>query len=1403
MTTLNDTSGQAHPYWYEWFVGLIEVVKLLNPDEGIETVAFQVASIQGWDDVVVTHSKGKRFIQVKHTRGKNSLTFGDIVEVDDKGQSLLGNLFEGAKKSGLLKGNTELVLYTNRRDGSQWSTRQNGDRRPPLLEFWRWLKAEIEKTKLGKISAPNEYGAAWAEWIACFNGKTVEATRFLKRLEIRTKEDDLDGLDSRIRASLATAFGISEAQSSALFDALCRELRFWTTGHDGVTVEILSDALTIPPTSQELAPAPPPPTPFFPTRLPVAEQLQTELLDEDTQPVVFLTGEPGSGKTSAVSWLANRRTKGAFEGIIGIRFFCYEPIRPEQPFISPDASRVKPEELWFSLLAQLRRGLQGRLRELEVPLRNSFLSWKEARSHVIRLADLLGKELGRRFVISIDGIDHAARSAQVFPEQIVDFFESLPSPDAVSEKRIRLLIAGQPPEYYRESYPVWLSTEHAKVRRVDLPKLQQADIRSLLANSTTSIGPAQTDEAVRLIDELSGGNTLSIVFAVAEADSCSSLNELESRLKERSLGDGLSKYYESIWRHAIRDAKELSCSLAGAISTARTAVTAEKLSRIFFDWKKPIPIWEQVLTDLGPLLIRRRDGYFIRHNDVRIFLAAKFKSFDKGQRNSVVSRIADYFASKDSDRLAAHLQLFDLLKLTDRSIEIPGRFDVDWVLEGAAFGIEVSHLLKEGEFAVAELSKAKSWSSVVSVSCALDTLDRISEHFEHSAEIEPQRKELPPFLPSEASVRPFTQWTKNDFHRLVWDANELVERGAPTRAKGLLTRWLDGLNINRIVKSIPDLQSSHFHRTGSRNDPRLDETAESDFVALGSLSAKINWKFWGSLTKRSSRLENTVFYAFEKGFIGEVTKSPTAASLAELLSQHWPRFYANQELAIRNLAKAGSWRLVAEFLKSQEEDRGAYSEDFLLDASWYALMSGIPSESKWHSITREEKPKLPRIPRHYHVEDFNLAQFVNFARALGWTRSSLDAADIADIILEVFESTDEPGVENAMKLLFRTAAVLGRYEGYEARFTWDTANKLFTPEYIRQLLSALWGDVIHTAPYRFKGRLEASNLAETLTQYCAKLGGDFDNAVLEAALPFAEECVLGQRLNSVWNVVKRHGKLDVLRRWINKYISEKGIAWSWSPEEAKQTVIDLIPLARSIGMNDVADYGAMRARWLVVGYRSHKDYSFERVHDWFSDAARNDPAIWSNEGWKLWELCRICEEKDGDNRFESEVLEGISCAAIRSGKTIAWWRLISTTLPKKSDRNWHYNISQQFVRGHIQALAQGLTLSDAEILPIWSIALSLSYWFENSDTSSLLKLRHALLFQASERCKAEIENAMRSVSPIISLKGDDKETRSQSHSEQTRTPVEGPRDDDDWWKEIDAFLQKQKDETTTGDIQAG
>ena len=87
-----DTAGRHDPFWYENFVGLMEVVELLDPDSGVASVTFQSEGVKGWDDVIVQFKNGRRrCYQVKHTRKKDRLTFGDLVQPDEKSTSLLGS----------------------------------------------------------------------------------------------------------------------------------------------------------------------------------------------------------------------------------------------------------------------------------------------------------------------------------------------------------------------------------------------------------------------------------------------------------------------------------------------------------------------------------------------------------------------------------------------------------------------------------------------------------------------------------------------------------------------------------------------------------------------------------------------------------------------------------------------------------------------------------------------------------------------------------------------------------------------------------------------------------------------------------------------------------------------------------------------------------------------------------------------------------------------------------------------------------------------------------------------------------------------------------------------------------------------------------------------------------------
>lgn len=123
------TDARTHtPYWYESFVGLSEVVDLLDEAKGIQSVELKVEGIARWDDVVVRFTIGRRrCYQVENTRAGNSLAFGDLVGADDHDKSLLSSLFESWQCSRLNDDLTDCILHTNREAGARWSATSTED----------------------------------------------------------------------------------------------------------------------------------------------------------------------------------------------------------------------------------------------------------------------------------------------------------------------------------------------------------------------------------------------------------------------------------------------------------------------------------------------------------------------------------------------------------------------------------------------------------------------------------------------------------------------------------------------------------------------------------------------------------------------------------------------------------------------------------------------------------------------------------------------------------------------------------------------------------------------------------------------------------------------------------------------------------------------------------------------------------------------------------------------------------------------------------------------------------------------------------------------------------------------------------------------------------------------------
>ena len=104
------TPGIADPYWYEWYVGLDNIIKMLNPDNGIDYVIFQSEDYDTIDDVVVGYKNGTQEVcyQVKHeilSDTRHNLTFGNLIKPSpNKKEGLFCALIQGWQKANTLSG---------------------------------------------------------------------------------------------------------------------------------------------------------------------------------------------------------------------------------------------------------------------------------------------------------------------------------------------------------------------------------------------------------------------------------------------------------------------------------------------------------------------------------------------------------------------------------------------------------------------------------------------------------------------------------------------------------------------------------------------------------------------------------------------------------------------------------------------------------------------------------------------------------------------------------------------------------------------------------------------------------------------------------------------------------------------------------------------------------------------------------------------------------------------------------------------------------------------------------------------------------------------------------------------------------------------------------------------------
>lgn len=1155
----NPTAGFADPYWYEWLVGLKEIVKMLDSGSGIESVTIQAYGLQGIDDVVVEYEdKRIKYIQVKHTREENTLTFGDLISSSESSISLLRSLSQAWRK---IKDNGvphEVHLYSNREMGEKKWTDSSGHIRPPLNEFLELLSTKVSTVEDFDALAhaiPSEWSNAWKDWCAQLDHleSDEEKLQFLVALKLNLGQPDLNGIEQEILTGIKDIFRINPVKQKEILKDFIDKLRIWTTSRRGevekITRKIAYNALCL----EDKEPVGwhgfDPPEPFFVGFEPILNQLENELLKGENR-IIFFQGLPGSGKTSVVSKLCQRGN------VIDLRFHAFYPITPESIEIAPDYGiYTKPETLWGDLLCQLRILLSDSLYEYQVPIRKDFLTVDQLRDEVLRLSDAVAKRQGRPSIICIDGIDHASRSNDI------SFLNSLVPPDKVPEN-VRLLVVGQPPN---QKYPSWLRTNRSDIKVVTINEIIEEDILYLLESTAVEFDIDQRAAAVKVIMEQTKGNTLATVFAVHETTYCRNAQELEGRLIRNHLNSDLTSYYESIWNNIISKLPTSPIMLAEKLAACLTLIserlTGEMLASIF-NQAFSKDEGTLMLQSLYPLVIKEDSGFRVMHNDVRVCLRSLLEiSGDVFKQTA--SLMADYYwHDLRASRTVKHRDLFRYLNMAERESDYALVYNSDHVKEAWEIRSPFKEVVNQTKLSLASALSKRDWVILYNVILGVTTFDSIYNSVKFHKKDFDHGVKLPPLLASERQVISLEDLEYEHIFQLIKEGYLLLQMGEKQRAYELINRWLGTNNPEEVLAHLPSpkqywegpieykdsLQKLmqlwgrlymqlgiHFNLEGIR---KKDLQEKEDVGAIHRMEL-FNWAY----------LEEAIGMGYDV-FVKSLYEGIILSS-------------DGYENILQRLVQANQWDMLAHAMNNIE-----YFEDtdsIVLFEDQLFLWSLLSSDQSLINSNTIEPDKFGFYFLGGMMYETEIERLALRCLLYGWLHPDLKVDELAKSLSDAF------GNECIYRQnFFRAACITGKWLRAlrEKDYSVDST---ITPENFRSILQLI---------FRYKEFIRGESketrvlrlMFQTFIIFVQREGVEFYHDILrEEMINHARQFPYDNLLEIVWRFLNKHNQNTLLIEWADSYVGNKGKAWSYRDSIVDERVERFLVLMLESEMNTEAE----------------------------------------------------------------------------------------------------------------------------------------------------------------------------------------------------------------------------------------
>lgn len=1313
------TPGIADPYFYEWYVGIKYLIEMLNPDSGIKCVVFQHELYDTIDDVVVEYNNGSREVcyQVKHeieTSSKHNLTFGKLIEEDPKSESrcLLDALFQGWKKAS--SASTKMitpVLYTNRKLGENKPIRKYNNKKYtfyPIEEFFVKIKEELKNTTVygGMLIQDENLSKQWGVLCHSINETNInEIADFIKVFEIKGNEPGLAEMEATLISSLMSTFSCSEGLANELLGKIMYGLREWVTTKretSRVTIEDVYSAISVENDVNESQHRLAPPFPFFESRKRFSESIKNQICSSSKK-VVFISGEPGSGKTSVISYLQS--TTNMFL----LRYHTFRPISPEQHFYNVDAGICSGDALWGTLLIQLRQKLSGKLAKYSVPVNNKLLTMEMKRHHVCRLLGIMAKESAQkneRIYVCIDGIDHAARS-----KTAVTFLSSLPLPNEIPDG-VCFVIVGQPYNMYRDEYPLWLSS-NTEVEYISVPNIDVDDIKQLIIETV----PQFIDNAEgisKLVYSFTKGNNLSSVFAVEEIKKAQSPEDAVNILNNCGITYDIQQYYSHIWNHAKKIISEselgvpfpesiIACPILLMNGRVHTGILANALP-----YNLNENDWKMVLDMLYPLIIpcnENNDEYTLFHNDFRIFLMHIINGY-QARYEEIALHLAEYLLNND-EGLTSYILSIPLLQCANHVELIPKYFTSGFVINALAEGVSKQRLDEYAHLSYNAACANRDKKGYINTYLALTTLyqhNRYIKYYERTY-ISKDAPELSNLDLSEIRNLPFSFENIEEYTNVLELCEKLNLNKKEERSIALYGRWFDKLTPYSFI---PLMQGE---KTLNDKYPFVDNCAKNALKKWGKTAAllemeppiidqpindvqiKVLWLFGVEYFKCciENGLIDLAFLAIERYYV-------TSACLFEQLESIYYNGYTDK--FAKHLMK---------LVNIYNEGLTNYFPIAMLATNQYENNFGI------------ETKNLLKSPNS--IYDKTSMDIVVQSFLVGAIERNKDDIVICSHVCACYDKIADSGfTKNQISYLCKFSCLLGKYYWNESACN-STAFIKYTLWF---LVTKLERTHDYSSAYKFLiFTLFNSKAAESLVN-----NEDFISAIRIALLENRHPGMYYKTY--MLDYLEKVGRKDIIKDHISTLYGEN--CKNISKTEDRFDMHKRFCHYGEIVEPDLMHSFTNKLKWDVVGYVNHKEYAMNGIHDELDMILSDKPFLWRELGLDLYHQSKIASLSG--NEYDYEIRKCLLKAAI-SCSIEDFWDLHSLDDDFRLNPSLIYESIFKFVD-------KANCKEDVEA--IWMLNCGLHSWYTNEDRINAKNV-YQYLFEKSQSFGINLDIIINDITP--------------------------------------------------------